>query len=72
MNTDLKINITDFSQIREGEKFYTSRISALSEDKTYFRKVATTKSSNGMWTNAKDCFGTDKFIKYDAKVWTVK
>jgi len=70
MNQDTKTNMTDFAQIKEGGKFYISRVAANASDRPY-TKITSRKSEAGRWSNALDCFGNEVFVKYDARVWTV-
>ena len=67
-NGELNVKMLDFSLLQPGEKFFTSRLVAL-DNKAYYVKTATSKTSNGSWINAKNAFGLDTFIKYDQRVW---
>ena len=70
MNDEINVKMIDFSILPVGEKFFMSRPAAI-DDKTYYTKIPSLKSSAGAWSNARGPL-SNIFIKYDARVWVRK
>ena len=60
----------EFGKLPIGSKFYMSRPTALTEDKSVHIKITSTKTDRGAWTNAKNNYGLTTFVQYDKRVWT--
>lgn len=70
MNEEITIKAIDFSALQIGDKFFTSRQSAI-EDKIYLTKIPSIKNMSGAWANAKGPI-SQVFVKYDSRVWVRK
>ena len=63
----------EFGKLAVGAKFYMSKPTdgaAAQSLSLPFTKIVSSKSENGVWSNAKNGFGLTIFVQYDKRVWT--
>lgn len=65
MNAETKQ--VEFGKLAVGAKFYMSK--PVDNASASFTKITSSKSDNGIWSNAKNGFGLTVFVQYDKRVW---